>query len=151
MEEGKSKQGLWGLITVFMAIVLLFGAGGLISAISNISWMFAATLDGQTISLLIFENVASILIAAASIYLLVLFFKKSKKFPKHFTYFIIAAITLRVVGSVISLAVISKSISLSSQVIMVAILQEMVLPLLFMFAWIISIPKSERIKQTFVH
>lgn len=98
-----------------------------------------------------FEAIVEILFLAAAIYLLYLFFKESRKFPKYYVPFLVAAI----IYAIVDYALLS-SVSVSGEVkkIVDEILSEQIGELgraiTSALIWGTYIKKSKRVKATFV-
>ena len=139
-EPTKEKKGLVGLITILMAIVLIFG---ILSSVQGLLAMVTMAGFGPLappLMSIIFGITLNIIILLAAIFLLVLFFKKSKKFPKLF-------LALLISHDVVMIAL----VFLSASAFNFTNIAESTLRVLITVAWIISVKKSERVQATFVN
>ena len=154
MEEKKSKQGLWGFVPVWLFIILSFRTLGGVSALSDLFLLGSA---GLWVSI---ASVISVLASIIAVYLLVLFFKKSKKFPMYFNYYIFGFFLSAIVIGVLSLVFpdgaspVSDVGSISPFVaysVVVSVAISLLFYALIVAAIIISVKKSERVRLTFVN
>ena len=148
---GAGKQGLWGLVPVLMFLFL-------ISRVYGITALFDAFSADPVDAWVIVGGVVSALFAVGAVYLLILFFNKSKKIPKYFTYYLFGLLSVSIVLGILS-AIFSDTLSPLTDVaatsptvvasVFVSVAISLVFYALFFVALIIAVKKSERVRLTF--
>lgn len=163
----KAKKGLSGFLPVIIAMFLVFSIySNFITATSLFAVMHLTSevamdqvategllLDVLSESREIQNNVSivrivisiSLLIAAS--FLIYLFFKKRRQFPKIFIWFLVVSALHGVMNFVGPFLIILGTAALFDVVLLLPI----VLVALVVMLWIISIKRSERIRLTFVN
>ena len=160
--DEKNLRGLGGwliLVILGLFVAVLFTAYGAYESITLFTDGSVEFLSNPSSEIYIpgyggmlkFELIAELLFLAAGIYLIYLFFKKSKKFPKYYVPFLIAAVVYAIIDYML---VASISVSGEVQQILDEALSdtggEIGRSVISALIWGTYIRKSKRVKATFV-
>ena len=148
-KKGADKQGLWGLVPVLVFIMLIFRVYG----VTNLFDVFSADVIDTWV---VVGGVESLLFAVVAVYLLVLFFKKRKEFPKYFTYYLFSFLLVSIVTAILRVVFYAAVVSPDASATVVATVTASLLSF-FLFsaavtiAIVVAVKKSERVRLTFIH